>query len=128
MGIVKSTAAATLLIVVAACSTAAQQAKQMAPGDVVASVGSTPVTLAEVDAIALQEPVSNFGGARLVQALYLARRAALDEVIATRLIAQEAKVRGLAADVLTTQEVDGTVKAPTDADRAGRGDDRVETQ
>jgi protein-disulfide isomerase len=103
-------------VILAACSTSAQPAKQMAPTEVVATVGSSPVTLADVDAIALQESASSFGNARLVQALYLARRAALDEIIATRLIEQEAKARGTQADALVKQEIDGKTRVPTAED------------
>ena len=51
----------SVLLVALACSTSAQQARQMAPSEVVARIGSTPVTLGEVDARALQEPVDSFG-------------------------------------------------------------------
>src|SRR4051794_21740801 len=49
------------------CSTSAQPAKRVAPGDVVATVGSTSITLAEVDDKALQAPASSFGEVKLVQ-------------------------------------------------------------
>jgi protein-disulfide isomerase len=104
------------LVILAACSTAAQSAKQMAPTDVVATIGATPITLAEVDVKALQESVSNFGSARLVQALYMARRAALDEIIATRLIDQEAKAKGVDHDSLVEKEIEQAAPTPTDAD------------
>ena len=71
--------AISLLLI--SCSTSAQPAKRLAPGDVVATVGSTPITLAEVDDKALQQPAVSFGEVKLVQALYEARRGALDEII-----------------------------------------------
>lgn len=116
MSHLRNVVASSLLVLLAACSTSAQSAKQMAPNEVVATIGSAPVTLAEVDAIALQESVSSFGSARLVQALYLARRGALDQIIATRLIQLEAKARGTDADALIKKEIDGVAKSPTDAD------------
>lgn len=101
-----------------ACSTSAQPAKSQAPADVVATIGSSPITLADVDAKALQESVSNFGSVRLAQALYLARRSALDEIIATRLIAVEAAARGVTPEALVKKEIDAATTAPTDQDVA----------
>ena len=50
-----------LVCAVMACSrSSAQQAKRPAQADVVATVGSTPITLAEVDDKAMQMPVANF--------------------------------------------------------------------
>src|SRR6266852_99025 len=69
-----------------ACSTAAQSARQPSPTDVVATVGSRAITLADVDAKALQQPASNFGASKLVQALYQARRSAIDDLVADALI------------------------------------------
>src|SRR5436190_22469326 len=99
-----------------ACSTSAQQAKQMSPGEVVLRVGSTAITLGEVDERALQEPVDSFGHARLVQALYLARRAAIEAIVADRLLDAEAKTRGLDRAALEAQEITAKAKTPTDAD------------
>src|SRR5215212_9338057 len=83
-------------ILLAACSsTNAQQTKQPNSSDVVAMVGTTPVTLEEVDARALQEPATSFGSAKLVQALYMARRATIEEIVANKLLDQEAKSRGI---------------------------------
>ncbi len=104
------------VIVLGACSAAEQPTHQMAPTDVVATIGSTSVTLADLDAKALQEPASAFGSARLVQAIYVARRATLDEIIATRLIDQEALTRGIPREALVAQEIDQVATPPTDAD------------
>ncbi len=109
-------AAVTSTLIGMACSTAAQPAGQMSPTTVVATIGAASVTLGEVDAIALQESVSSFGSARLGQALYLARRSALDRIIGSRLIEEEARTRGLAASALVTQEIDAKVKPVTDTD------------
>src|SRR5689334_18013092 len=108
--------AAMLGILTTACSTSAQPARQMTPTEVVATVDGAPITLGDVDAVALQQPVTNFGSARLVQALYLARRAALEEMVASRLIDREARARGISAADLTKQEIDSKVTAATDAD------------
>src|SRR5438128_11021740 len=81
---------AAAVVVLAACSSSAQSPRQPAPSDVVATVGTTPITLAEVDDKALNQPASNFGGT-LSQALYDARRAAVDDLVPDRLIDRQAK-------------------------------------
>lgn len=100
----------------AACSSSAQPARQMTPAEVVATVNGAPITLGEVDAKALQESVSQFGNARLVQALYLARRAALDELVGNRLIELEAKAQGVEVATFIEKEITGVAPAPTDVD------------
>jgi protein-disulfide isomerase len=114
----KCTLAVGVVILLTACSSSAQAPRQMAPADVVATVGPTPITLAEVDEHALQRSAADFGGARLVQALYLARREALDEIISTRLINDEAKARGVDAATLVENEVSSHAPTPTEADIA----------
>jgi protein-disulfide isomerase len=99
-----------------ACSTAAQQSKAQQPADVVATVGGTSITLAQVDDIALQQQTTQFGNVKLSQALYLARRAALDELVGNALIAREASARGVERDALVTQEVTSKVTAPPDTE------------
>jgi protein-disulfide isomerase len=96
----------------AACSssTAAQQNRQPSASDVVATVGSVSITLAQVDEKALQQPASNFGSAKLSQALYEARRAAVEEVVATTLLDQEAKAQGIERAALIEKEI--TSKVP----------------
>jgi protein-disulfide isomerase len=112
----KAMAAAGLIVLTTACSTNAQQTKQPSSSDVVAMVGSAPVTLAEVDVRALQEPVTSFGSAKLIQALYMARRATIEEIVANRLIDQEAKARGIDRATLVEREIAAKAPAPTDAD------------
>ena len=110
---------AALLGVLAACSqTSAQQAKRPAPTEAVATVGGASITLAEVDDKALEQPASNFGGAKLSQALYEARRAALDELVAGKLLDEAAKAQGVDRMALIEKEI--TAKAPpvSDADVA----------
>jgi protein-disulfide isomerase len=107
------------LIMVAACSkTDAQQTTLPNQSEVVATVGTTKVTLAEVDTRALQEPVSSFGSAKLVQALYMARRATIEEIIANRLLDDEAKARGIDRPTLVEREIASKAPAPTDAEIA----------
>src|SRR5262245_4385028 len=114
----KCTVTGGVLALLVACSSAAQAPKQMASGDIVARVGSTPITLGEVDARAFQRSASDFGGARLVQALYLARREALEEIIGTRLINDEARARGVEATELIEKEISSHAPAPTENDIA----------
>jgi len=116
MRFVKQTACASALFALMACSSAAQQPGQPSPSDVVASVGSTRFTLADVDSRAMQRPASDFGGARLTQAIYLARRAALDEMIGVELINQDAKTRGIEPAALVKQEITDRAPEPTEDD------------
>src|SRR5262245_46817950 len=92
--------AACLVVLGVACSTSAQPTKQQSPSDVVATVGSTPVTLAEVDARALRRSASNYGDLPLQQAIYEARRQAVDEIVASQLIDREAKAQGVETTAL----------------------------
>ena len=108
---------ATLLLT--ACSnTEAQQQKQPAASDVVAKVGAASITLAQVDEKALDQPVSNFGSVKLAQALYEARRQAIDDLVATALMDQEAKRRGIDRSTLIEQEITGKVAPVGDAEVA----------
>lgn len=106
------------VVLAAACSacssTAAQAARQLAPTDVVATVGSTPITLAEVDDKALQQPVASFGSVRLAQALYEARRAAVEDIVASTLLDQEARARGIDRAALVEKEIGSKVPSVTD--------------
>jgi protein-disulfide isomerase len=103
------------LVVLGACSSSAQQAKRPANSDVVATVGGTPITLAEVDDKALDAPTSNFSG-KLSQALYEARRAALDEIVASKLMDDAAKAQGIDRSALVEKEITSKVPSVTDAD------------
>ena len=107
-----------LVFGVACSSTSAQPTRQAAAGDVVATVGSQPVTLAQVDEKALQQSAANFGSMKLSQALYEARRAAIDDIVATMLMDQEAKARGLDRATLVEKEIGDKIAAVTDIDVA----------
>jgi protein-disulfide isomerase len=110
---------ACVVALITACSpTAAQQSKRPAPTDVVATVGSTSITLAEVDDKALQQPANNFGSVKLAAALYQARRAALDELIATTLMDAAAKAEGIGRPALIEREVTSKIRPVTDDDVA----------
>jgi protein-disulfide isomerase len=98
-------------VVLTACSSSAQAPRHMAPNDVIATVGSTSITLAQVDDKALQQSATSFGSVKLAQALYEARRVALDDIVANALIDQEAKARGVERTALIEREI--TAKVPT---------------
>jgi protein-disulfide isomerase len=107
---------AALALLLTACSTSAQSPRQFGPGDVVATVGTRSITLDEVDERALQQPASDFASMRLSQALYEARRAALDEIVSTLLLDQESRARGIDRVALLEREVSTGVSQPSDAD------------
>src|SRR6476646_10666486 len=110
---------AAMIAVFTACSqTAAQQEKRPAPAETVATVGGAPITLAEVDDKALEQPVSNFGSAKLSQALYEARRAALDDIVANRLMDAAAKAQGVDRSALIEKEITAKVQPVSDAEIA----------
>ena len=111
-------ALATSLLLAAACSTSAQQPKTQGPSDVVATVGTTSVTLAQIDQKAMQEPASNFGSLKLSQALYEARRVAAEEIIGNLLLDQEAKRRSVERTALYEQEITSKAKPVVEADIA----------
>jgi len=109
---------AVLLLVTACSSTSAQPARRQTPSDVVATVGSTSITLGEVDDKALQQPTGNFGGMKLSQALYEARRTAVEDLVANALMDQEAKARGMDRSALIEKEITAKVSAVNDAEIA----------
>ena len=107
---------AAAAIALTACSTSAQSARQPLPTDVVATVGSRSITLADVDVKALQQPASNFGATKLVQALYQARRSAVDDLVADALIDAAAKSKGLDRSVLVEQEITAKIAPVSETD------------
>jgi protein-disulfide isomerase len=114
----KSAFFVVVALLLSACSTSAQPAKRQTAADVVATVGSTSFTLSEVDDKALQESTSQFGGMKLAQALYEARRLVLDDLVANALIDQEAKARGTDRSSLIENEITSKVSSVTDVEIA----------
>src|SRR4051794_3950367 len=113
------TLSSAALLIGTACSTSAQpsrQSRQPGPAEVVAKVGNDPITIEEVDARALQEPATSFGSAKLVQALYMARRGTIELIVANRLLDAEARVRGIDRPTLVEREIASKAPAPTEAD------------
>jgi protein-disulfide isomerase len=110
---------AVAVLLLAACSSGlAQQSRTQSGGDVVATVGSTAITLAQVDDRAMQQPASNFASMKLSQAIYEARRAALDELVGNLLIDQEAKARGVDRMTIIEQEISNKTSAVGDVEVA----------
>lgn len=104
-----------VLVCAAACAKAgapeATKAEHSGSGsDVAGRVGDQVITLEEVDAKAMANSVQAF------QALYEARRQALDQIVSERLLAQEAAQRGISEDELVDQEVNQKIKEVSDAD------------
>ncbi len=96
---------AAAFLLTACMPTSAQPSKRQSAADVVATVGGTTITLAQVDDKALEQPASSFGSVKLSQALYDARRNAVEELVATALLDQEAKKRGVERAALIEQEI-----------------------
>jgi protein-disulfide isomerase len=105
------------MVLISGCSpAAAQTVTRQGPNDIVATVGSVSITLTQVDDKALRLSAESFGTGKLFQILYEARQAALDDIIASLLIDQEARTRGLDRAKLIEQEIAAKVTPPTDAE------------
>ena len=109
-------ALAAVIAVVACSSTSAQQSPRPSQNEVVATVGSTSITLAEVDDKALEQQAPP--GLKLSVALYEARRAALDEIVASKLFDAAAKAQGVERSALIEKEITAKVPAVTDTEIA----------
>lgn len=107
---------AAILLLTGCMRSSAQQVRTQAPTEVVAVVGSRSFTLAEVDERAMSKSTGNFGAMKLSQALYEARRLAIDEIIDDTLLVEDAKTRKLDAETLIEQEVTARATPPTDAE------------
>jgi protein-disulfide isomerase len=107
-----------VLVAFAGCSSSAQQPRRPSPNDVVATVGTASITLAEVDDKALEQPAGNFGSVKLSQALYEARRLALDDIVANRLMDEAAKAAGIDRAALIENEITSKVHAVTEPEIA----------
>ena len=107
-----------VLLLTGCAPTSAQQPRVPAPSDVVATVGSASITLAQVDEKALQQSTGNFGAMTLLQALYEARRMAAEGLIEDELLAQDAKARKLDRATVIQQEITAKVAEPTDGEAA----------
>ena len=110
--------AGAIVIMLTGCARSSAQPRMPAPADVVATVGSTSITLAQVDEKALQQSTGNFGAMKLAQALFEARRIAVEGLIEDELLAQDAKARKLDRATVIQQEITAKVAESTDAEAA----------
>lgn len=108
----KSLAVATLSLALVA-PLAAQHAAY--PG-VAARVGDRAITFDEVDRVAMIQESGRFRGLRLRDAMYEARRLALETLVAERLIETDAARAGVTGAALLEREVARTVVSVTDRD------------
>ena len=108
------------MILLTGCSrSAAQQPpRAQAPDEVVATVGPASITLAQVDEKAMQQSTSNYGGMKLSQALFEARRLAVDELVDDLLLDQDAAARKLDKAQLIEQAITSQIVAPSDDEAA----------
>ncbi len=107
------------VVFLTACSTAstsAQSPRRQGPSDVVATVGATSITLAEVDDRALDRSAADYGAMRLSQAVYNARRTAVDSLVGNLLLDAEAKTRGTDRPTLIDREITSKVVPPSATD------------
>ncbi len=104
------------LIAIPGCGNAAprqdSQASTPAQGEVLATVDGEPISRAQV------EGALGAALAKVEEQAYEMRKDQLDEMIADRLIAAEAKRRGLSPDALVAKEVTAKVAPVTEADVA----------
>jgi protein-disulfide isomerase len=105
-------AAFALAVIAAGAFLAWRPTAAAAEGEVAARLGTQTITLEQVDAKAKQNPQS----LQVYQQLYQVRKAALDEIVADRLVEQEAKARGVTKEALLEQEVTSKIVAVSDAD------------
>lgn len=77
---------------------------------VVVKVGDREITLAEVDAKAIQSNMEAY------QQLYDARRQAVDELVSDLLLTREAESRGITKDELVAREIDAKVAEVNEAE------------
>lgn len=101
-------------LLLAACGTASQSQPQARanPSDesVVATVGDTTITLADVDQKLLETNMT------VLQELYNARREVLGELVADMLLSEEATARGVTQDELVAEEIAAKVAPVAEAD------------
>jgi protein-disulfide isomerase len=118
MDVLLRTLCAAVVLLFAACATEAQPSGQPGAGDVVATIGDSSITLAEVDELALKQPAGSFGSLPLSQALYEARRGALDAMVAEHLINLQVRATGVDRSALVERELTAKVIPPSETDIA----------
>jgi hypothetical protein len=102
---------ASVLIWGAACAEAPQGKSGEASGaEIAARVGDRTITVQEVDEKAMAANVKAY------QALYDARRSALEQIISDLLLEEEAAAKGISKDELVDQAITQKVEVVTDSD------------
>jgi hypothetical protein len=109
-------------LLVTACSSAGTTVDAPAGADRHRRHGRLVVDHAvEVDERALQQSAADFGSVKLSQALYNARRAAVEEIVANRLFDQAAKAQGIERTALIEKEITAKIKDVTERGRSATG-------
>lgn len=102
------------LLLAAACGTASQSQPHARanPSDetVVATIGDATITLADVDRKLLETNMT------MLQELYNARREVLGELVAEKLLLEEAASRGITQEELVAEEITAKVAPVAEAD------------
>ncbi len=102
------------LLLAAACGTASQSQPQARanPSDetVVATIGGATITLEDVDRKLLETNMT------MLQELYNARREVLGELVAEKLLLEEAASRGITQEELVAEEITAKVAPVAEAD------------
>jgi len=102
------------LLLTAACGTASQSQPQARanPSDetVVATIGGATITLEDVDRKLLETNMT------MLQELYNARREVLGELVAEKLLLEEAASRGITQEELVAEEITAKVAPVAEAD------------
>ena len=112
-------APASLLIATLTLSLLAPVAAERAvDSGVAARVGDHAITLTDVDRVAMVQDSGRFRGLRLRDAIYEARKNAVETLIADRLIQADAAAAGLSAAALVEREVARTLVPVTERDVA----------
>jgi protein-disulfide isomerase len=92
------------------------QSTSSSSSTIAARVGDRTITLEQVDQRALVADAGDYAGLRLREALYEARRAALDEIIADHLLTLEERTRGLSREDLLEREVTAKIRPVSEAE------------
>src|SRR5262245_62038962 len=112
----RSAVMAVMSVVACAGLSAQSPARSSSASEVAATVGGTSITMAQVDANALMQSAVRFGDVKLAQALYEARKLAINQLVDGELLGREAKARGMPANTLIEQEITSKVTPVTEAD------------
>lgn len=115
MSLIRTVKSAAVMVVVMACVPVWGEppvGDKKAASGVAAYVDGKPITMDEVDAIAVGQNM------KLAQSLYDARRSALEELLLKRALGPEASEKGITVDELIRQRVQQKTDPVSDADIA----------